>query len=235
MSTKNSIGVIGSNGYVGKKFCNILEKIRFDFTKITRENYETFKNTNCFSYVINCAMPSGRFWAKNNPKSDFQETVKKTFDIKVDFSESKIIQISSISAKVQLDTVYGRHKRAAELLLDPERDLIIRLGPIYDSSMEKGALIDIVQGRKVFVSGDTKYAFTPLEWACQEIINMRDKTGIVELGAKNYLLLKDLRDKLKSDSEFEGIVDDQIFPEANDKCPDAQDVIKFAKEMAGLK
>mgnify|MGYP003328414497 CR=1 FL=1 len=235
MSTKNSIGVIGSNGYVGKQFCNILEKTKFDYTKITRENYDTFKNKNSFSHVINCAMPSGRFWAKNNPQSDFQETVKKTFDIKINFSESKIIQISSISARVQLNAVYGRHKRAAELLLDPEKDLIIRLGPIYDCSMEKGALIDIIHGKKVFVSGDTKYAFTPLEWACQEIINMRDKTGIIELGSKNYILLKDLRDKLESDSEFEGFIDDQIFPEANEKCPDAREVIKFAKQLAGLK
>tara|TARA_B100001250_G_C19735788_1_gene760694 strand:+ start:154 stop:855 length:702 start_codon:yes stop_codon:yes gene_type:complete len=231
MFTKINIGIIGANGFVGNKFSTILEKENLNHEKVTRDNYDSFKDKNNFSHVINCAMPSGRFWSKNNPTEDFRETVLKTFNIKNDFLESKIIQISSISAKVQLDTVYGRNKRAAELVLDPQKDLIIRLGPIYDSSMKKGALIDIVNGSKVFVSGDTKYAFTPLDWACHEILNMKDKTGLFEVGSKNYIMLKDLRDTLNSNSNFEGFKDDQIFPDAGESCPDANDVIDFARKL----
>ena len=61
-------------------------------------------------------MPSKRFWAQQNPKKDFRETVEKTFNIVNDWKSSKIIQISSISARSQLDTVYGRHKAASEKL-----------------------------------------------------------------------------------------------------------------------
>ncbi len=231
MSTKINIGIVGANGFVGTKFCSILEKENINYEKVTRDNYNNFKVKNNFSHVINCAMPSGRFWSKNNPTEDFKETVLKTFNIKNDFLESKIIQISSISAKVQLDTVYGRNKRAAELILDPEKDLIIRLGPIYDSSMKKGALIDIIKGSKVFVSGDTKYAFTPLDWACLKILNMKDKTGLFEVGSRNYVTLKDLRDNLNSNSDFEGFQDDQIFPDADNSCPDANEVIDFARKL----
>ena len=231
MSTKNNIGVIGANGFVGNKLSNILKKENINYEEVTRDNYDYFRDKNNFSHVSNCAMPSGRFSSKNNPSEDFKETVLKTFNIRNDFLESKIIQISSISAKVQLDTVYGRNKRAAELILDPQKDLIIRLGPIYDSSMQKGALIDIVKSNKVFVSGDTKYAFTPLDWACLEILNMIDETGIFEVGSKNYITLKDLRDAISSKSDFEGFNDDQIFPNAGESCPDANDVIDFAKKL----
>ena len=115
--------------------------------------------------------------------------------------------------------------------LDPQKDLIIRLGPIYDFSMEKGALIDIVKGSKVFVSGDTKYAFTPLEWAGLEILNMKDETGMFEVGSRNYVVLKELRDILNSSSKFEGPLDDQVFPNAGEGCPDANDVIDFARGL----
>ena len=63
-------------------------------------------------------MPSKRFWAKNNPYKDFIVTVEKTFKIANDWKSSKIIQISSISARSQLNTPYGRHKAAAEKLVD---------------------------------------------------------------------------------------------------------------------
>ncbi len=224
----DNIGLIGANGFVGKRFCNFFVKNNINFQQITRDNYSLVSNNN-FSLVINCAMPSARFWSKNNPDLDFKETVIKTFNIKNDFKESKILQISSISAKVQLDTVYGRHKRAAELILNPDYDLIIRLGPLYHKSMSKGALIDIIKGEKVFVSSETKYAFTPLDWACEEIFKMRDRNGLYELGAKNFVKLSDLKDALNSKSSFEGFTDDQIFPDASDKCPDASEVIKFAK------
>lgn len=231
MSTIDSIGIIGANGFVGKKFCSIFEKNKINFKSINRDNYSHYKEDNDFNIVINCAMPSARFWSKNNPHLDFQETVMKTYHIKNDFKQSKVIQISSISARVQLDTVYGRHKRAAELILEPENDLIIRLGPIYDYSMSKGALIDIIKGDKVFISSETKYAFTPLDWACSMIFKMKDKNGIHELGAKNYIKLCDLKNVLNSNSLFEGFTDDQVFPDASDDCPDASDVIEFAKNF----
>jgi hypothetical protein len=227
----DSIGIIGANGFVGKKFCSIFEKNKILFKSINRDNYSNFKEKNDFNIVINCAMPSARFWSKNNPNLDFQETVIKTHNIKNDFKQSKVIQISSISARVQLDTVYGRHKRAAELILEPEHDLIIRLGPIYDPSMSKGALIDIIKGDKVFISSETKYAFTPLDWVCSMIFKMKDKIGIHELGAKNYIKLSDLKNILNSKSSFEGYIDDQVFPNATEECPDASEVIEFAQNF----
>ena len=52
-------------------------------------------------------MPSKRFWAKNNPELDYAETVTKTKNILSDFKFEKIIHVSTVSARCQLNTVYG--------------------------------------------------------------------------------------------------------------------------------
>lgn len=225
-SINNKIAIVGGKGFIGTMLNESFIKQGYSTVIITRENYNNYKNDE-FEFVINSAMPSGRFWAKNNPDLDFTETVQKTFNIKYHFKNSKIIQISSISAKVQLDTIYGRHKLAAENLLDNNNDLIIRLGPLYANSLTKGAIIDIINNQTVYVSGSSKYAFTPLEWVCDEIVNNINLSGIHEFGAKNYIELYDLAKKINSKSKFIGDVDDQVFSNAPDYCPDAKEIINF--------
>lgn len=226
MSINKTVAVIGGKGFVGSILAQSFVKKNFKVKIITRDNYKDYKNIN-FGFVVNAAMPSGRFWAKNNPDLDFLETVHKTFQIKNDFKDSKIIQISSISAKFQLETIYGRHKLAAENLLDHMNDLIIRLGPLYSSSVKKGAIIDIIKNQTVYVSGSSKYAFTPLEWACDEIVKSINLSGVHEIGAKNYIKLEDFAVAIKSNSNFLGGIDDQIFDNAPAYSPDANEVVEF--------
>ena len=224
------IAVIGAKGFVGSVLCDHLRNSGFTVMEVTRGTYESARRNQAVDYVFNCAMPSGRFWAKNNSDSDFTETVEKTFKITSDFPQSKIIQISSISARVQLDSVYGRHKLAAEALLDPDKHLVIRLGPLYHPAMTKGALIDIINNKKVFLSGKTKYAFTPLRWVCDAILQHIDCRGVLELGSEGYVVLEELAASLGSSSDFQGISDDQVFLNGPNGRPQAQDVIAFAAE-----
>jgi len=134
-----------------------------------------------------------------------------------------------------LHTVYGRHKLAAEALLEPDTSLIVRLGPLYHESLVKGALIDIINNRTVYVSGDSKYAFTPLDWVCSNIMRNIDKNGVIEMGAKGYVTLQSLAKVVGSVSVFEGEVDDQTFSDKEDDQPLANAVIDFAKKkMKGL-
>ena len=44
--------------------------------------------------MINASMPSKRFWAKQNPKLDYKETVEKTKNIISDFKFNKIVHVS---------------------------------------------------------------------------------------------------------------------------------------------
>ena len=181
--------------------------------------------------VINSAMPSARFWAENNPKDDFIETVQKTRNIIDGFPNAKIVQISSISARTQLNKVYGRHKKSAECLLNKDKDLIFRLGPLYGRNLKKGVILDLINDSTVFISGRSKYAFTNITWVAQKVLDNLHLNGTIEFGAKGYLTIEQLKSKLNSKSKFQGKVDHQIFEPFFDDTPDANDVVHFSKKI----
>lgn len=227
------IAIVGSSGFFGSE----LQKASILFPQnqyfyINRAKFINFAKDygDKIDVVINSAMPSARFWAENNPEKDFAETVQKTRLIIDSFINAKIVQISSISARTQLNKVYGRHKRAAEILLNSHRDLIFRLGPLYGPNLEKGVIIDLINDRNVFISEDSKYGFTSINWAAKTIIGNLNLEGIVELGAEGFLTIKELKKTLQSSSECNGEIDDQVFNKTFENTPLASNVISFAKE-----
>tara|TARA_Y100001968_G_scaffold299640_1_gene310461 strand:- start:1097 stop:1780 length:684 start_codon:yes stop_codon:yes gene_type:complete len=223
-----SIALIGANGFVGKSIKKyILNEKNKLITCVTRENYETAKNEKEYDILINAAMPSKRFWAKRNPKKDFHETVEKTFNIVNDWKSSKIIQISSISARSQLDTIYGRHKAAAEKLVENTNNLILRLGPMYGKSLNKGVLIDIKNNDNVYVSKESLYCFAPVEWVGQWISENLHLSGTIDLGSNSAIQLNEIAKKIDSKSKFIGPVDNQIISKEIKGAPEALDVIDF--------
>lgn len=226
-----SIAIIGSKGYVGSAlFEELLKSSKYEVVGVTRENYLEIKAQN-FDIVINCAMPSGRFWAKNHPEEDFVETVKKTADLVYGWKFKKFIQISTVSARCQLDTVYGRNKAAAEKLCEFGDNLIVRLGALYSENMEKGVLVDMLKGSKVFVHGDSRYSFISLSFVASWIGSNLDRKGIVELGGKNAIALKDVAKHLGSDVEFEGDLNHQDIEGEEADLPDASDVLDFMDKL----
>ena len=224
-----SAAVIGANGYVGTALCAALKKNKFVLTEVIRSNYAQLRQ-GTYDIVINAAMPSKRFWAENNPDADYQETVQKTKDLINGWKFNKFVQISTISARSQLDTVYGRNKAAAEKLC-PSHSLIIRLGPMYGTGLKKGVLIDILKNQKVYVDGSSKYCFAPVEFATNWIACHLERTGITEVGAWNAIRLKEVADHIKSCSQFEGRLDHQEIPNPEADFPDAKQVFSFLDQM----
>ncbi|MFA7309531.1 MAG: NAD(P)-dependent oxidoreductase, partial [Candidatus Paceibacterota bacterium] len=154
------IAIVGAKGYVGGALSAALARdASYTAVRVTRDNYTEMQKGE-YDILVNCAMPSGRFFAKNNPEQDFIETVKKTGDLLYEWKFKKFVQISTVSARCQLDTVYGRHKAAAEKLCDFGDNLIVRLGAMYSPDLAKGVLVDMMQGKKVFVDGESRYCFT---------------------------------------------------------------------------
>ena len=196
-------------------------------TYVTRENYEEARKYKKYDILINAAMPSKRFWAKNNPYKDFIETVEKTFKIANDWRSSKIIQISSISARSQPNTTYGKHKAAAEKLLDSQKNLIIRLGPMYGESLNKGVLIDMKNNDPVYVSKESYYSFAPVDWVGEWISKNMHLNGIFDLGGNNALKLNTVAQAIHSKSIFKGPVDDQIISKEIKNGPESKNVIDF--------
>ncbi len=231
-----SIAVVGAHGYVGSALCDALEAAGngCSVTRVTRENYHAAQAAS-YDIVINAAMPSKRFWAKSNPSADFEETVKKTTDLFHEWSYKKFIQISSVSARCQLDTVYGQHKAAAERVCQAPQTLIVRLGPMYSRNLSKGVLIDILENKKVWLDGNSRYAFASLDFVSRWIATNLNFCGTVEVGARNSVSLKEVAMALKKDILFEGPADHQEIENPQTEFPDARDVFLFMEKMNSKK
>ena len=223
-----SIALIGVNGFVAQSINKYLaQNKKISLTNVNRENYELARLAKSYDIIINAAMPSKRFWAKNNPHKDFLETVEKTFNIVNSWNSSKIVQISSISARSQLNTTYGRHKAAAEKLVNNQNNLIIRLGPMYGAMLKKGVLIDMKNDKDVFVSKESMYCFAPVDWVGEWISKNIHKSGIIDLGGKNAIKLDEIAQAIGSKSKFNGPIDHQIVSKEIKNAPEARDVLNF--------
>ena len=225
------IAVFGANGFVGSAICSELKNKR-NFIKITRENFSQYKDEK-FNIIINSAMPSKRFWAKQNPELDYKETVLKTKNILLNYKFKKIIHISSVSARCQLNTVYGRNKKESEDLVKRTKEyLIVRLAPLYGKDLTKGVLIDMLNNSKVYIDGSTKYSFTDISWNAKWIVeNLNLQNKLVEIGATDYIELNELRKLINSKSEFEGEIDDQIVQNKSFKSDSSMLVLDFLEKV----
>jgi len=224
------IALFGSKGFVGSEVLKALKEKKYSVYQITRDNFEeSLRLGEEFDYVINSACPSARFRAKSNQLLDFKECVEKTARIFYETKFKKFIQISSLSARCQPDTVYGRNRLAAESVVNDGNSLIVRIGPMYGPTLKKGVLIDMLNNSKVYASSESKYSFTSLEFNANWISNNLDKKGVWEVGSKNSIKLGNLAKKLGLDIEFEGEIDNQEIKTVQENYPDVNLVIDFMK------
>tara|TARA_X000001388_G_scaffold68016_2_gene55588 strand:- start:199 stop:891 length:693 start_codon:yes stop_codon:yes gene_type:complete len=207
------IAIIGASGFVGSALSR-QGKDKFDITSVTRKNFLECKNKQ-YDIVINSAMPSRRFWALNNPVSDVMESVVKTAEIFYEWKYDKFIQISSISAQIQTDIPYGAHKKAAEVIVENNKDaMIVRLGALYGEGLTKSALFDLVNHNHIYVDIRSEYNYIDVDCAANWIFNNLEKTGIREVGAYDTVSLLELSagiwDKPTYEGRFEKIHTDNV-------------------------
>jgi nucleoside-diphosphate-sugar epimerase len=226
------IVVVGANGFVGTSICAALEEVpKYSLIKAVRGDDLEEKLASA-NVIIHSANPAGRFKAESYQHQDFLDTVEKTSSILSSSKNKKIILISSLSCRTQLHTSYGRNRRSCELLTLSFGGVVIRLGPMFGGDRKQDVLHDLLASRKIYVSPDTKYGYTNIEWIGQEIIKYLDmKSGIYEIGASNSVSLNDLREYFESDSDFEGEDDTQIpRPIPGRDSPNAKLVFEYAKQ-----
>ena len=221
-----TIGLFGANGFVGKKLYASLTRSGYKVIPITRDNYSESLGK-FYNIVINSAMPALRFWAKNNPEKDFKETVQKTAEIFYGCTFDKFVQISTVSSRCQLDTVYGRHKLAAENICSDDNNLIVRLSYMFGDELKKGVLVDMVKGQKVFVDKESRYSFASVDFVADYVASHLDANGILEVGARNSVKLADIAKYLGKNIEFNGPLDIQEIQNTDPKLPRAEEVFKF--------
>jgi nucleoside-diphosphate-sugar epimerase len=234
MPAKKTVVVVGAAGFVGSQIVKALKE-RGDYNLI-----EVFRGgaieeqVSKADIIVHCANPAKRFNAEKYPMQDFCETVEKTARFLGLAQGKRFVLISSLSCRTQLDTQYGRHRRACELIALTEDSVIVRLGPMFGGPRKQDILHDILAGRHVYVSAETKYAYTDVAWAGRKIVDLFEAgKGIKEIGAKNYVRLGDIAAYFASTSEFSGIEDNQL-PEDSCDGPDANEVYEYAKKERGV-
>lgn len=226
-----NIAVIGVNGFVGSQIAKaIIKNDCYNLIPISRNDSveDLFPKADI---IIHSANPAGRFQAENHPIIDFEETVEKTARFFSLAQGKRFILVSSFSCRTQLDTNYGRFRRACELLVLMGNSLVVRLGPMFGGNRKKDMLHDILAGRKVYAATDTRYAYVDVAWAGQKIIDLlkEERTGIQEIGARNDVSLGDIAKHFNSKSQFLGIIEHQLT-ENFSGGPDANDVYIYAEK-----
>ena len=230
-----SVALIGAEGFVGSSISKALKKNRFvELIEVTRDNYEYRCNEygDVYNVIINAACPSKRLWAKQNPNLDFIETVEKTAALVYRWRCNKFIQISTLSVRTESDSIYGLHRSAAEkIVLGKANHLIVRLTAMYDESLTRGALVDIYNKKQVYFSGDSRYSFTSLDFVGDWISHNLSRIGLVEVGAKDSISLREIADHLGHTIEFGDMVNIQEIEHIENDFPESRQVLKFMMEM----
>lgn len=225
-----TVAVVGAEGYVGTQVARaVAASGRYNLIPVLRNDSARALLAKA-DIVVYAANPARRFQAEKDPMHDFEETVEKTARFLALSGGKRFVLVSSISCRTQLNTNYGRNRRACELMALENNALVIRLGPMYGGNRTDDSLHRILSGLQVFVAAETRYAYVDVAWAGQKIVELLEEPGgIREIGARNAVCLGDLRDHFASASTFSGIDDTQI-PEGSPDGPDAWDVLRFAEK-----
>lgn len=206
----SKIGIVGSSGFLGNTLLSVSDKYDHEIISITKNNFKQLE-TESFDILINSATPSKKFWAQNNPYDDFLATVTFTANLVYNWHYTKFIQISTISVNDTNKHPYTINKKAAEVISSHADHLIVRLSNLYGHGLNKGPLFDLLNNKKIHVHIDSEYSFINTEFVANWIFKNLDRTGIVELGAKDTISLREIMSKQNLNPEWEGNLE-QICP-----------------------
>ena len=229
-----SIAVIGANGFVGSKICQFIN-LCSNLSLIPVVRGDDLSNAIEHSdIVIHSANPSKRFYAKNHPDEDYLESVEKTRLIAKCAKKKRLILVSSISARSEPHSVYGKNRRQCELIAQSTNTLIIRLGPMFGEGKSVGAIDDLLKNKTVFVAESTKYAYVNVDYNAKKIVSLAQdfsNKGIIELGSKKRISLSELKKITGSNSTFEGRDDTQIPINPPLDAPNVKDVMDYLNSI----
>ena len=141
-----AILVVGAKGFVGSEIVKQIN-LSFNLEAIGAERGDDLENKIKQSdYVIHAANSPSRYKAQLNPEDDFNESVEKTNTIyALCKKHSKgLTLISSISARAQLETVYGMNRKSCEYIVG-NKSIVIRLGYMFSNYKLYGALKSIYE------------------------------------------------------------------------------------------
>ena len=107
------------------------------------------------------------------------------------------------------------------------------MGPMFGGNRKQDIVHDLLAGRQIYVSPETRYAYVDVSWAGSKILELVNQTpALYEIGAHNFVTLAELRDYFQSKSVFSGEDHTQI-PDTTETGPDARLVIEYMRHELG--
>ena len=226
--------LFGYKGFVGSELYSTLISNQLNTIGIDRSSFIYGLNQDEVDVVIHCANPAKRYRANSNPQDDLKDIRDKTSKIMKSYKGKKLVLISSISCRTEIDSAYGRNRREAEEYWLENGGMVVRLGPLYGGNRLKDTLHDLSNDLHIYYSPNTLYAYANVTWIAQYILNyILDHSitaNIIEIGARNVISLGEIAEFIKSKSTFSNKLDSQ-FPLDFSLGPDAYDVLDYALQL----
>lgn len=175
MNYKMKAAILGAEGFLGSELYNCFNG-HYDVYGITRTNYNA-KRGEEFDIFINANGNSKRYWANNNILKDFEASTLSVYKTFSDFKIENYIYISSADvyakdedlSKTKEETIinstnlcpYGFHKYLSELIVKKyaNKYLILRSSAMVGESMKKGPIKDVLDGKPLFITLDSRLQF----------------------------------------------------------------------------
>jgi len=228
------IGIVGSNGFLGRTLSNASKNFDYDINNVTRKNFEHFKKEK-FDVLINTATPSKKYWASNNPHLDFQATVSLTADLVYNWNYEKFIQISSLSVNdSKSNHPYAINKKAAEVISSYKKSLIVRLSNLYGKGLNKGPLYDLLINKKIYVDIASEYSFIDTKFVANWILKNLNREGVVQLGAQDTISLQEIASKLNLEIDWEGGLERIYSNNLEPNMPACNEIWDFIYEFINI-
>jgi nucleoside-diphosphate-sugar epimerase len=173
---KGACLVLGGKGFVGSAVAAEAAARGYRVTVVDREEYEGAVGSAC-DLLVNANGNSKKFLAREDPRLEFDLSVRSVERSLHDFRSARYVHLSSMDvypdvsdpARNREDTPidivrqspYGFHKYLAEQIVrhDAKRWTIFRMAGFVGRGLWKNSIHDLLQGAPLRVSPDSEYQY----------------------------------------------------------------------------
>jgi dTDP-4-dehydrorhamnose reductase len=145
--------------------------------------------------LVNCAGFSRMYEAKQNPNR-MKIVENAVFDRIVNIQFDQLIHLSTIHVDSYPEEPYSQIKKGMEnrIRMNYPDALILRLGSVIGSGLQKNALYDLVHDEPLWVTEDSRYTYISTEDVAKIIIELirHPLTGLLYVGGSGSVSVKEM-------------------------------------------